>query len=187
MATPRVHIRSPQAYITEETPGFYSHNTFQIDDPEVGLKWLVNITTPKVKKLRKLYCFVHVVYNPGPYPHFLTDEPPIGPKWCEFFRTLSMKASGLEQMAFYLDSEPTFDHWGPAVDLDFVRALGCLSNLHKLEIDGYFPKEWPQYLKERTGLTVWDEKGQETRYLRSLRDFQRLLRDQRIDYWEIMG
>lgn len=49
--------------------------------------------------LRKLYCFVHAVYNPGPYPHFLTNEPPIGPKWCEFFRTLSMKASGLEEMA----------------------------------------------------------------------------------------
>jgi hypothetical protein len=181
MAAPRVRIRTSQACICEKTPGFYSHKTFQIDDPEVGLKWLVNITIPKVKMLRRLYCFVGPVYNPGPYPDFLTNKPPIGPKWCEFLRTLSIKASGLEEMALYLDSEPTWDHWGPAVDLDFVRALGCLSKLRKLEIDGYFPKEWPQYLEERTGLTVWDEGRQETRYLRTLRDFQRLLRDQHID------
>jgi hypothetical protein len=143
MTAPRIQVWDPQAYICETSPGFYSNNRFQIHDPEVGLKWLANMTKRNAKELRYLYCSIHAVYNPGPYPDFLTNRPPNGPIWCRFIRALSAKASDLEEVTFYLDSEPTCHHWGPAVDPNFVRALGCMSQLRRLQIKGYFPKEWP--------------------------------------------
>lgn len=50
----------------------------------------------------------------------------------------------------------------------------------RLEIRGYFPKEWPGYLEKRTGLRVWQEERQTEQYLSSLWEFQELLKDQTL-------
>ncbi|KAJ5335812.1 uncharacterized protein N7506_005748 [Penicillium brevicompactum] len=123
------------------------------------------------------------LYNPGPYNDFLTNKPPDGPKWRELLDKVSTEAISLREIVLYLDSEPAVNHWGPAVDVEFVRALGRLSKLsglRKLQIQGYFPKEWPGYLEQTTGLRVWEEGTQNEQYLLSLRDFQRDLKDQEI-------
>ncbi|KAJ5938285.1 hypothetical protein N7466_001419 [Penicillium verhagenii] len=183
MSDSRVHVINPQTTILEKSPTFYVKNEFQIFDPDTGIKWLQQITPRNVRNLRRLWISVHAVYNPGPYTDFLTDKPPNGPKWREFLDKISTEADGLQEIVLYLDSEPTVNHWGPAVDVEFVRALGRLSrinDLQKLEIRGYFPKEWPGYLEQTTGLKVWDETAQGEMYLRSLRDFQGGLKDQNI-------
>jgi hypothetical protein len=43
--------------------------------------------------------------------------------------------------------------------VNVVRALGRIRGLQKLEIDGYFAKEWPAYLEEKVGMKVWERQG----------------------------
>ncbi|KAL1964775.1 hypothetical protein VTN77DRAFT_6642 [Rasamsonia byssochlamydoides] len=167
MSPLRIRIREPQALCHKNSPNFYAENTFQIDEPDFALEWLQKITTPNVRSLRKLWIYVHPVYH--------------GTIWYNLFNKLATEAVSLQEISIYLDSEPTCGYWGPAVDVNFVRALARISNLRKLEIDGYFPKEWPIYLEEKTGLKVWQAEKQgiyNEGYLSALREFQRRLKDQ---------
>lgn len=173
-----IRITDPQTTLARNPPEFYIDNMFHIDDPDTGIRWLDVIKPSDVRNLRKIWISVHAVYNPGPYTDFITNNPPNGPRWRELLAKLSTEAECLEEMVLYLDSEPIVNHWGPAVDAEFVRTLGKFSNLQKLEIRGYFPKEWPSYLEVKTGLRVWQEEGQREQYLSSLREFQTGLKDQ---------
>jgi len=55
--------------------------------------------------------------------------------------------------------------FGGGTDVDVVQAIARIKGLDQLEIAGYFAKEWPAYLEEKTGLKVWDPQGQEDWYL----------------------
>ncbi|KAJ6003608.1 hypothetical protein N7522_006300 [Penicillium canescens] len=178
MSKSTYHITDPQTTLPTNPLEFYIENIFQIDDPDTGIKWLNAIMPSNVRSLRKLWISVHAVYNPGPYTDFLTNKPPIGPRWREFLGKLFAEEECLEEMVLYLDSEPTVNHWGPSVDAEFVRTVGNFTNLQKLEIRGYFPKEWPGYLETRTGLQVWQEARQTERDLSLLKEFQILMKDQ---------
>ena len=155
-------------------------NMFQIHSPDTGINWLNVIKPSNFRNLRRLWISVHAVYNPGPHADLITNTPPNGPRWCELLGKLFSEVKCLEEMVLYLDSEPTVNHWGPAVDAKFVQTLGKFSNLQKLEIRGYFAKEWPGYLEQRTGLHVWQEERQTEQYLSSLWKFQQRLKDQTL-------
>ncbi|KAJ6126246.1 hypothetical protein N7471_010739 [Penicillium samsonianum] len=180
MSESGIHITDPQTTLSKNPAEFYIENMSQIHNPDTGIDWLNMIKPSNIRNLRRLWISVHAVYNPGPHPDFLTNNPPNGPRWRELLEKLFTEAECLEEMVLYLDSEPTVNHWGPAVDADFARTLGKFSNLQKLEIRGYFPKEWPGYLEKRTGLRVWQEERQTEQYLSSLREFQELLKDQTL-------
>jgi hypothetical protein len=147
-----------------------------IDDSSWALRWLEQIGRDNVKHLAKLRIFVHAVYHLGPYPG-LFDEPPSGPKWCELFDKLASEATGLRDIYIYWDAEPAFWHFGGGFDVDVVRALARIKGLQKLEIYGYFAKEWPAYLEEKTGMKVWESQGQKEWYLKELEKFQRNTKD----------
>jgi hypothetical protein len=146
MSHPRIHITVPRTILPDNPPDFYYNSTFHIKDPDTGKQWLQRIAPFNVRNLRKLSVSVHAVYNPGPYAEILTNKPPNGPLWRELMGEVYAKGVGLQEMVLYLDSEPDFNHWGPAVDVKFVRELGKFSHLQKMDIMGYFPKEWPRYL-----------------------------------------
>jgi hypothetical protein len=115
-----------------------------------------------VDSLAKLRIFVHAVYHLGPHPD-LYDRPPSGPKWCELFDKLASEAIGLRDIYIRWDAASEFWHFGGGFDVDVVRALARIKSLHKLEIGGYFAKEWPAYLEEKIGMKVWERQGQEER------------------------
>ncbi|KIW14864.1 hypothetical protein PV08_07649 [Exophiala spinifera] len=97
----------------------------------------------------------------------------LGPPWCKLFRRLAADGVGLRQIYVYWDSETTFGHFGGGADVEVVRALAEIRGLQKLEIDGFFAKEWPAYLQGKTGLTVWSPHGKKAWYYQELRKFQR--------------
>jgi hypothetical protein len=97
---------------------------FQIRNPDTGIDWLDTINPSDIRNLRRLCIYVHAVYNPGPHPDFLTNNPPNGPRWRELLEKPFTEAECLEEWCFRFDSEPTVNHWGPAVDGDFARTLG---------------------------------------------------------------
>ncbi|OJJ42150.1 hypothetical protein ASPZODRAFT_137461 [Penicilliopsis zonata CBS 506.65] len=197
MDEPRIRLTDPRAAAGDAS--FYSQHTFQIEYPDVGLQWLCDMPPKNVQQLRKLSMYIHPLYHAGPdnrdapdspsppdspdSPDSLERQTPAnGPLWCDLLDKISTDATGLEQLTLYLGSEPLMDHWGPAVDINFVHALGQLGNpnLRSLQIAGFFPKEWPLYLQQRTGLTVWDAAGKQEGYLTRLREFQRMLHDQTL-------
>jgi hypothetical protein len=147
-----------------------------IHDPSWALRWLEQIGRDNVKHLAKLRIFVYAPYHLGPYPD-LCDRPPTGLKWCELFDRLASEATGLRDIYIYWDAEPMFGHFGGGFDVDVVRALARIKSLHKLEIDGYFAKEWPAYLEEKVGIKVWERQGQSELHLKVLKEFQRNLKD----------
>lgn len=177
MSPARVRIFHPKEHSNEPDPDFYSDNTFTFFRPMVAIEWFQNITPSNVKKLRKIYLCVNPVYEPGPDPDFLTAQPADGYKWCQLLNKMATELPGLREVKVYLDSEISFGHWGPGVDVNFARALGRFSKLSKLKIDGYFGKEWPEYLRGKTGLTVWEADGQSAWYLKHLREYQDMLGD----------
>jgi hypothetical protein len=176
MAPSQVPIRDPQSIHHQASPAYYSENTFMLDDPSFALRWLEQIGQDNIKHLAKLRIFPSAVYNLGPYPSF-SGAPASGPKWCELFDTLANKAIGLREIYIYWDAEPTCWHFGGGFDVDVVRALARIQGLQKLEIAGFFAKEWPAYLEGKLGMKVWGRQGQEEWYLKALRKFQRDLRD----------
>ncbi|KAK2748261.1 hypothetical protein FQN57_000919 [Myotisia sp. PD_48] len=193
-----MRIGEPRATRRDYDPDFYYAHGFKIDDPIRGLRWMQNITPLNARYLRKLDIFVPATYDPGLRTEFLPHKPPTvpkwvedlgnifgppeGPKWRELLEKISTEAINLQELTLYFDSdEPGVNRWGAAADPKFVQALGRFSNLQKLEINGWFPKEWPGYLQEKTGLVVWKAEGQPERYLQHLRKFQRKLKDQNLD------
>jgi hypothetical protein len=147
-----------------------------IDDPSWALSWLNQISRDNIKHLAKLRIFVSAVYNLGPYPD-ICDRPPTGLKWCELFDKLAGEAIGLRDIYINWDAEPSLWHFGEGFDVDVVRALARINGLHKLEIAGYFAKEWPAYLEEKVGMKVWERQGQTEFYLKHLEKFQRDIKD----------
>ena len=65
-----------------------------------------------------------------------------------------------------------YHHLGGGHDVDVVRALGRLKGLKKLEIDGYFAKEWPAYLEQELGMILWEEAARTGEYVVELRKYQ---------------
>jgi hypothetical protein len=147
-----------------------------LDDPGWALRWLEQISRGNFKHLAKLCIFVCAVYHLGPHPD-IWDRPPSGPKWCELFDRLASEATGLRDIYIYWDAEPMFWHFVGGFDVDVVRALARIKGLYKLEINGYFAKKWPPYLKEKVGTTIWERQGQREWYLKELKKFQRNVKD----------
>ena len=147
-----------------------------IDDPSGALRWLEQIGRDNVTHLAKLRIFVCAVYHLGPHLD-ICGRPPSGPKWCEFFDKLAREATGLRDIYIYWDAEPTCWHFGGGFDVDVVRALARIKGLHRMQIDGFFAKEWPAYLEEKVGMKVWERQGQKEWYLKELLKFQRYVKD----------
>jgi hypothetical protein len=184
MAQRPIRVGDPLSIHREPSPAFYSENTFKIDDPDRALNWLQQITSTNTKHLTKLSVFVHAVYSPGvlgwgsiPASSIFSNGPPCGPKWRTLFDKLAAEAVGLQELDIFWDAEPTCWHFGGGADVDVVQALAQIKGLDKLEIGGYFAKEWPIYLKKKMGLKVWDPQGQEDWYLGELERFQRSIVD----------
>jgi hypothetical protein len=179
MAEQTILISDPKSIQRQISPAFYSENVFaNISNPTFALEWLDKIGKDNIKHLAKLRIYVHPVYERGIFPPGdVFYNPQSGPPWCKLFRKLAADATGLRQIYIFWDSELTFGHSGGGADVDVVRALAEIRGLQKLEIDGYFAKEWPAYLQRKTGLTVWTPIGREDWYLRELRKFQRDTRD----------
>ena len=146
-----------------------------IDDPSGALRWLAQIGRDNVGSLTKLRFFIHAVYHP--YPDICGRPPPNSPKWCELFDRLASEAKGLREIHIYWDAEPILRHYGGGSDVDVVRALARITGLQKLEIDGYFAKEWPAYSMDKVGVQVWKRQGQRECYSKELRKFQRDVKD----------
>ena len=178
MAEQTIQIFEPKSIQRQVSPAFYAENVFMIGDPTFALEWLEKIAIGNIKHLAKLRIFVHAVYEKGIFPPGdIFYRPPSGPPWCKLFRRLAADATGLQQIYIFWDSEPTCWHFGGGADVEVVRALAEIRGLQKLEIDGYFAKEWPAYLQEKTGLTVWSPNGRKDWYYRELRKFQRNTQD----------
>lgn len=176
MDSPLVLIRDPQSIRRKASPAFYSENTFTIDDPSWALTWLDRISRDNVKHLAKLRILFSGVYNFGRHPD-ICGRPPTGLKWCELFDKLASEAMGLRDVYIYWDAEPCIWHFGGGYDVDVVRALARINGLHKLEIDGFFAKEWPAYLEEKVGMKVWEVQGRKASYLEELKKFQQGIKD----------
>ncbi|KAJ5252864.1 hypothetical protein N7489_003274 [Penicillium chrysogenum] len=123
---------------------------FQIRNPDTGIDWLDTIKPSDIRNLRRLCIYVHAVYNPGPHPDFLTNNPPNGPRWRELLEKPFTEAECLEEWCFRL-IQNLLSITGVQLWMVILR--------ERLEIRGYFPKEWLGYLEKRTGLWVWQEKG----------------------------
>lgn len=166
----RVNSLDPSRLNSE--PSYYRDNTFMVRDwPAPGLKWLNKIGA-NIQNITKLRVIIHAVYNPGLLPT-LFEEPQQGPHWRAMFEKLATEATGLKELHIYWDADTTGMHWGGGKDASVHQALGKLRGLNTFEIAGYFAKELPAYLKENTGLTVWEESGKDKSYLQQLRRFQR--------------
>jgi len=174
MALHQIEIRDAQSVRRNASPAFYSENTFVIDDPSWAVRWLEKIGRENVQHLAKLRIFVHAVYHFGPHVDIF-GRPQSGPKWCELFDKLASEAICLRDIFIHWDAEPTCWHFGGGYDVDVVRALAKIKCLERLEIYGYFAKEWPAYLKEQVGTDVWDRQGQKEWYLEELNKFQQNL------------
>lgn len=115
MCESRIHIIDPQTTLSKNPPEYYIESMFQIHNPDTGIDWLNVIKPSNVRNLRRLWISAHAVYNPGPYPDFLTNNPSNDPRWRELLGKLfteaeSLEAESLEAMVLYLDSEPTVNH-----------------------------------------------------------------------------
>jgi len=157
-------------------PKFYCDNTFLFDYPDLVLKWLRKLSPSCLTAIRTIRVFVHAVYNPGPTGNWLTDEPAEGPQWVALFEYLAAKATGLKNLWIYLDQERSMGHWGGGNDTQLLQALGKLRTLDTFELEGFFARQWPSYLRVETTCEVWNADGREDWYLRELARFQSSVR-----------
>lgn len=155
-----IHITDPQRTYHQTSPGFYSRNIFQIEDPVIGLQWLETLNPSLMQSLGQIDLYVRPAYHL---------------EWPALLNKLSTEAVGLQVLDVFLVVEPSANQWGAALDVEFVRALGRFQDLSTMELRGWFPKEWPEYLESKTGLDVFKESEHEGWYLKSLRRFQSML------------
>ncbi|OQE07816.1 hypothetical protein PENVUL_c012G07872 [Penicillium vulpinum] len=144
---------------TESFPSYLITNP-QIKDLAIGLQWLETLDPSLIKKLRIVIVQVKPVYRPG---------------WPAFLNKLSTEAVGLEELDVQISIRFSAANWCAAVDIEFLRELGRFRWLKRMKLDGWFPREWPEYLLSRTGLTVWRESEHTEAHLRELRKFRDLL------------
>jgi hypothetical protein len=128
----------------------YTQNVFAVSAPEQMFQLNMQIGIKNFKLIRTLDIWVH----------WMTELPP----WLQFLHMLAEQASGLRhielawgaqtEFKFPWQFEPGDPGRGFGDNLDFVRALGKIQGLETLVIRGFYAKNWPAYLRERTGAQV---------------------------------
>ena len=64
-------------------------------------------------------------------------------------------------------------HAGAGRDTRFVRELAKIQGLKEMSIDGFYAKNWPEYLSKKMGVMVKESDDSKSWYLQSLRGYQR--------------
>jgi hypothetical protein len=124
----------------------YSQNVFAISAPEQMFRLIVRIGLVNLKLIKTLHIWV---------PYMAELSP-----WLQLLYKLAEEASGLRciELGWGADLEGMW-RGGLGDNLDFVRALGEIQKLEKLVIEGYYAKNWPAYLAEKTGARVQAIRG----------------------------
>ena len=145
-------LRTCKQIYTEASPIFYSKNEILVDEPEPIIRWLTRIGRINVRHLRRLRIFVGAVNYGGDFSS--RDSACVGHLWYKLLDELARDAAGLRHIYVYW----SFKCSGAAgKDLPFVRRLGKLQRLQSMDLDGYYPKQWPSYLAKKLGIEVQEE------------------------------
>ncbi|KAH8899686.1 hypothetical protein GQ53DRAFT_836683 [Thozetella sp. PMI_491] len=189
-----VFVTSPRAITTEYAPAFYNASTFRITEPEHGLAFIRSMRPDNLAHVRRLSIFVEAFYATVP-PRLEQHSLPFwvprpnAPAWYALLDAVRDRLPGLCELEIYLHAELTGFHQdiprlGAGNDPEFARRLAGLRGLEKLELDGFFPREWPAYLERELGLStsddgavklggsVWAPEGRTDSYLKLLRRYQ---------------
>ena len=184
-------VRTPKQWMDsainwqDVPPSFFSNNCFTIDVPVPAVTWLGAIGS-NIQHLREVRIIMPADWQDIPprragvsqfdeqlqdmFDLIFRQEPPSGPLWCKVFDELAVGATGLQSLFVYWDAEG-FIHHGGGADVDVVRALGRIKGLQRMEIRGFYAKEWPKYLEEKMGIKVLEDSDSQMR--RYLKNFQR--------------
>ena len=168
MGTPSVLQTCKQIY-SEASLILYSGNTFLVADPGRILKWFNQIGPVNMTRLKRLRIFDDAVYCSEPKTWLGT--PSESPLWYQLLDRLARKATGLRHLYIFWDSEPSCGHFGAGKDLRFVRGLAKIQGLEGMCINGYYAKQWPEYLAKKMGVRV-QEADCDQCFLHSLRQYQ---------------
>jgi hypothetical protein len=125
----------------------YTENIFSVINPAHYIPFLARIGPVHIKELKTLEISV-----PGARQK--------KGKWIPLLEQLAQEAESLRDIKICFNAEETvwgLGGWGK--DVDFVRALGKIGGLEKLELKGYYAKRWPEYLEEKTGAVVVAKPG----------------------------
>ncbi|KAM0805344.1 hypothetical protein BDR22DRAFT_393627 [Usnea florida] len=137
---------------TEASPIFYSKNEIVVDEPEPIIRWLTKIGRINVRHLRRIRIFVGAVECTG--DTYSRRSAGVGDSWYELLDELARDAAGLRHIYIYW----SFICSGAAgKDLHFVRRLGKLQRLQSMDLDGYYAKQWPNYLAKRLGIEIQEK------------------------------
>lgn len=157
-------------------PEYYSSTIFRgVSTASNTIKWRNDIGPQNAKSLKRLEIFVGAPYiaeverlPDSAYPpdilHFIKLSEkiwePDGHEWCQLFDTISQKATGVREMEVWWECAPDCGHFGGGFDVKLVRAVGYIQGLQKLRLSGCYAKEWPGYLRGKTGAEVVERKNE---------------------------
>ena len=118
-----------------------------------------------------------LVYRPGGISEFLQQIGPSNSKllktlrirlpqiavldpWLQVLATLAQEATGLKHLSIEMKAEEIPEpRRGLGSSLKFVHALGRIRSLEKLDMQGFYGKEWPAYLEKELGIQVHATEG----------------------------
>lgn len=190
MATPTPEIVSPETMREIHGPEYYSSDRFLPTSTPAGtIQWLQHIGQRNAASLQKLRIWVDACYMPARKQRsnsaLAAMSPdmrqilklgaelfkPDGPEWCDLFAVIARDATGLRELEVHWDCAPDCGKFGGGFDVELVRAVGTIRGLEKLKLSGCYAKEWPVYLRQKTGAEVVEQgedemKGWEIRHFR---------------------
>ena len=161
-------LRTCKQIHDEALPILYSKNTFLISDPELVLRWLISIGRLNIKLLRNIRIWVDPVYSTE---NTLFTSAKNSTSWYKVLDRLAREATGLQHVEIYWDAEPSCSKFGAGKDLRFLQELAKIQVAKSMVIGGFYGMDWPQYLTEKTGVTVLEEHDTQSS-LQDLRRFQ---------------
>jgi hypothetical protein len=143
----------------------YGQNVFYTSCPKSLEKFLARIGPINAALLTTIRLFI-----PGN-----ASRPPNKADWLDTVQLIAERATALKTLTV---------HWfeyGLSGDVDFVRALGQIRGLGKIEIGGYYGAKWPRYLEEQLGAKVVELPGNhqidQDETMDTFREFQERTRD----------
>ena len=142
--------------LSDAPSGILSPLTVNVSQPGPLLKWL---STNDAALITNLYICVDAVVQTSQSPH----------EWCKLFDKLKHEATNLLGLNVYWDAEDP--HMGLGRSVVFVRGLAQLKVKQSFRIQGFYAKDWPRYLEEKTGLRPNEEFSSEG-LRRDLRKYQ---------------
>ncbi|KAK2763831.1 hypothetical protein FQN54_009449 [Arachnomyces sp. PD_36] len=126
----------------------YNGNTFEMNHPKNGFKWLLSIGHRNAHMVERL----SLRALSGRF-----DRDDMG--WYTLLNHLACHATGLRYLRINFEFEGAIGD-GVGDDIRFVQLLARIKGLEEMVISGYYRREWPGYLEKKVKKLVEDKTEQ---------------------------